>query len=36
MGKWEEERSSLVATKQEAERASREAAEETALVRKQV
>ena len=36
MGEWDEERGRLVATKQEAERASREAAEETVLARKQV
>ncbi|CAM9397484.1 unnamed protein product, partial [Laminaria digitata] len=35
MSEWEEERGCLVATKQAAERASREAAEETALARKQ-
>lgn len=36
ISEWEEERGSLVARTQEAEQASREAAEEAALVRNQV
>lgn len=36
MREWEEERAHLVATKQEAERASKGAAEATALMQKQV